>query len=215
MKRDLIYPFFIECCGLTTDKFWKGIFEDLAYGVAPYGAYILRGAIICNYKDKEFMYRIVKKDPAELYNEIYNLFTAKLNVMSKEQILQQKEDMERTQESATDWAAIKKKNIKDVLLANWALNMKNKHRLSLPQTRYILSIMFLGLIFKVFTSKDIIIKNGCIEEINGIRFSEGKVHIERDIYDIPYTPSPETVTFKTNMSDQWDRYVQSLTNKQI
>ena len=55
MKRELLYPFFIDCCAFTEDKFWKSVFEDLAYGIAPYGAYVSKGAIMCNYKDKEFI----------------------------------------------------------------------------------------------------------------------------------------------------------------
>jgi hypothetical protein len=210
MKKELLYPFFIDCCELTNDKFWKGVFEDLAYGIAPYGAYVSKGAIMCNYKDKEFMYRISKKEPQELYSEIFNLFTNKLNIMSKEQILQRKENVERVQEEAVDWSSIKKKNFKDVLIENWAISMKNKHNLTLKQTKYLISIIFLGLIFKIFTSKDIIVKNGVIEEIKGISFEHCKIHIERDIYDIQAISSPDIVTEKLNMSDEWEKYLNTL-----
>lgn len=210
MKRELVYPFFIDCCEFTEDKFWKGIFEDLAYGIAPYGAFVSKGAIVCNYKDKKFMYHIKKKDPKELYNEIYNLFTSKLNVMSKEQILYRKEAAELIQETPTDWLSIKKKNYKDVLIENWAIKKKSAYSLSIAQTKYLISIIFLGLIFKVFTSKDIILLNGEIDKINGISFAPHKVNVERDIYQIDFSPSPEIITEKLNMSDEWDRYIHLL-----
>ena len=210
MKRELLYPFFIDCTVFAKDKFWKGIFEDLAYGIAPYGAYVSKGAIVCNYKNKEFMYRIVNKNPEELYNELYNLFSLKLNIMSKEQVLQRKETNERVQEEITDWASIKKKNFKDFLLENWAIRAKNKYHLNLAQTRYLLTVIFLGLVFKIFTSKDIIIKNGIIEEIKGISFTHKKVILERDIYDIRSPPSPDIITYKLNMSDEWDKYISTL-----
>ena len=210
MKRELLYPFFIDCCEITKDKFWKSVFEDLAYGIAPYGAYVSKGAIMCNYKDKEFMYRITKKEPVELYNDIFNLFTTKLNVLSKEQIMQRKENVERVQEEALDWSSIKKKNFKDILVENWAISMKNKHNLSLKQTKYLISVIFLGLIFKIYTSKDIIVKNGVIEEIKGISFEQGKIKVERDIYDIQAISSPDIVTDKLNMSDEWEKYLNLL-----
>jgi len=210
MKRELLYPFFIDCAVYTNDKFWKSIFEDLAYGIAPYGAYVSKGAIMCNYKDKEFMYRIVKKDPAELYNDIYNIFTNKLNVISKEELLQRKEKIDKVQDDVIDWCAIKKKNFKDILIENWAISIKKKHNLTIKQTRYLISIIFLGLIFKIFTSKDIVIKNGAIETINGIHFTNNKINIERDIYDIQAVSSPDIVTDKLNMSDEWEKYLNTL-----
>jgi hypothetical protein len=195
---------------LTNDRFWKGIFEDLAYGIAPYGAFVSRGAIVCNYKDKKFMYHIKKKEPQELYNEIYNLFTSKLNVMSKEQILLRKESAELLHEVPSDWLSIKKKNYKDILIENWAIKKKNAHCLSISQTKYLISIIFLGLVFKVFTSKDIILQDGEIEKIKGISFLPNKVIVDRDIYQIDFSPSPDIITEKLNMSDEWDKYVNLL-----
>ena len=54
----LIYPIFLSCCEFSKDNFWKFIFEDLAYGNCPYGTYIVKNYICCNYKGKEFMYTI-------------------------------------------------------------------------------------------------------------------------------------------------------------
>ena len=53
----------MECSQFITDKFWENIFEDLAYGKSPYGTYISKGSLTCKYKDKEFIYKIEKKDP--------------------------------------------------------------------------------------------------------------------------------------------------------
>jgi hypothetical protein len=210
MRRELIYPFFIDCCEFTEDKFWKGIFEDLAYGIAPYGAFVSKGYIICNYKDKKFMYHIKKKEPQELFTEVYNLFTTKLNVMSKEQILNRKETAELLHEVPVDWLSIKKKNYKDLLIENWALKKKNAYHLSISQTKYLISIIFLGLVFKVFTSKDIILQDGEIDKIKGISFSPNKVNVERDIYQIEFSPSPDIITEKLNMSDEWEKYINLL-----
>ena len=47
---ELVYPFFLKCCEYTDDIFWKFVFEDLAYGKSPYGTYITKNFLCCNYK---------------------------------------------------------------------------------------------------------------------------------------------------------------------
>lgn len=210
MKKELIYPFFINCSLLTNDKFWKSVFEDLAYGIAPYGAFINKGFIMCNYKDKEFVYKICKKDPTELYDDIYNIFSTKLNIISSEEISNKKRNIEKIQEDITDWTNIKKKNLKDIMIENWAINMKNKYNLTTKVTRSLISVIFLALIFKSISSKDIILKNGNIEHINGISFENGKFHLEKDLYRMQSYFSPDIITEKLCMSDEWDKYLSSL-----
>ena len=57
--------------------FWENIFENLIYGKVPYGSYISKNYICCNYKRKEFSYKIDEtKDSKILYDEIYNLFSS-------------------------------------------------------------------------------------------------------------------------------------------
>ena len=63
IKREIIYPIFLECCQFTDDKFWENVFEDLAYGKTPYGTYISKDFLCCSYKKKEFSYKIEKKLP--------------------------------------------------------------------------------------------------------------------------------------------------------
>lgn len=210
MKRELLYPFFIECSCMTEDKYWKEIFTDLAYGVAPYGAYVSKGFIVCNYKEKEFMYKITQKEPSALYNDIYNLFTTKLNIISSVELANKKKTLEKFYEEIEDWNSIKRKNLKDVLIENWAINMKNTYGLTMKQTRSLVSMIFLCIIFKLITSKDIIIENGVIASITGISFEQGKVNMEKDLYDIRSTISPDIISNKLNMSDEWEKYLKNL-----
>jgi hypothetical protein len=138
------------------------------------------------------------------------LFTTKLNIISSEELSNKKRDIERFQEEMTDWSLIKKKTAKDVLIENWAIKMKNTHSLSLKQTKYLISIIFLALVFKVILSKDIIIKNNAIESIIGVSFENGKILLERDIYNIQNNSSPDIIADKVNMSDEWAKYLSTL-----
>ena len=63
IKKDIIYPIFLECCEYTKDEFWRSIFEDLAYGITPQGTFISKGSLCCSYKRKQFSYTIQRKEP--------------------------------------------------------------------------------------------------------------------------------------------------------
>jgi hypothetical protein len=213
MKKEIVYPFFIECCKYTDDAFWKSIFEDLAYSITPYGVYVNKDFLTCSYKDKEFSYKIQKKDPKELYEDIYSIFKNKLGLMSRDEIIKKKIDVDNMKEDIrtyTDWANLKKKNIKDLLIEKYALSMKTKYSLTLPQTRHLVSIIFLAFIFKVITSEDITIKNGNIEHIEGIDFEHGKIIMIKDIYDINATIYTDVIIDKKVMSDEWWKYTSSI-----
>ena len=213
MKREIVYPFFIECCKYTDDEYWKSIFEDLAYSITPYGVYVNKDFLVCNYKDKEFSYKIQKKDPQDLYREVTGIFKGKLGLMSRDEIIQKKNDIDSMKEDIrnyTEWSSIKKKNIKEILIENYAISMRSKYSLSLAQTRYLVSIIFLAFIFKVLTSNDINIQNGEIISIDGLEFENGKIIMTKDIYKMNAPIGPEIIIEKRLMSDEWYKYVTNV-----
>ena len=77
IKKDIIYPIFIECLNFCENKFWLSIFEDLAYGKSPHGTFIHKNFFCCNYKGKEFSYKIEEIEPKNIYSDIFNLLTKK------------------------------------------------------------------------------------------------------------------------------------------
>jgi hypothetical protein len=214
IKKEILYPMFLECFEYTTDSFWENVFEDLAYGKTPYGTYINKNFLCCNYKNKEFSYKIEKKDSEQLYNDVYNLLAKKLGLLSVRDKLNKKidfnnieEDLKNTRKS---WNNIRKKNIKDLLIENYVINMKNKYKLSVSHSRKLISTIFIGLIFKVFSVKDINYNNGVIESIDGITFEDNKVILERNVYDIENEYRKCILIDKTLMSDNWEKYLNSL-----
>lgn len=214
IKKEIIYPIFLECCQLAKDTFWVNVFEDLAYGKTPYGTYINKDFLCCSYKNKEFSYKIERKDPQELYNDIYELLTKKLGILSRKEKVKKRVDFHKTEsrikEFRQDWANIKKKNIKDLLVERYVIDMKNKYSLTIKQCKYLLSVLFIAIVFKVITSKDIEYSEGKIQNIDGIEFTKKKIHIKRDIYEIDLNSSPEILVDKKVMSDNWEKYLTTL-----
>ena len=214
IKKDIIYPIFLECSQFITDKFWENIFEDLAYGKSPYGTYITKGSLTCKYKDKEFIYKIEKKYVKTLYTEVYVLLSKKLGLLSHQDKLNKKIDFENIEneikEGRKNWNSIRKKNIKDLLIENYVISMKNKYSLSIKQAKYLLSVIFIGMVFKIITVKDIEYKDGIINCINGIEFKKKEIIVNKDIYDIKYNINNIIIEDKNLMSSNWEKYLEYL-----
>ena len=217
LKNEIIYPIFLECLKYCKDSFWENIFEDLIYGKAPYGTYISKDFIICSYKGKEFSYKIDKtKDSLILYNELFEILFSKLGLLSAKDKIKKKIDFynyENTLKENRDksWTSIRRKNIKDLYIENYVIAMKKKYNLNIKQTRHLLSMISLGLIFKVILAKDIVYNNGIIENIKGINFVNKNIIFEKNIYNLEnkYT---YILIEKPTLSAEWEKFIKKLEN---
>lgn len=215
IKKEIIYPIFLECSQIAIDNLWKNIFEDLSYGITPYGTYITKEFLCCGYKDKEFSYKIDPKGNSTLiYNDIYSLLTNNLGILSNKEKNKKRLDFNKIEQDIKDsrkcWSSIKKKNAKDLLVEKYVIDMKNKYSLTIKQSRYLLSAVFIALILKVLTPKDIVYEDGKIVNIVGIEFENKKIIIKKNIYGINVSFSPEIVIDKKAMYDNWEKYLVQL-----
>lgn len=214
IKKELIYPIFLECCKYVDDSFWENIFENLAYGKTPYGTYISKNFLCCSYKNKEFSYKIERKDPEELYKDVYNLLNNKLGILSSKEKVKQKDNFQKTEEKMKEvrqeWATIRKKNVKELILERYVLNMQKKYFLTVKQTKYLLSIIIVALMFKAISSDDIEYSDNKIHKINGIDFEKNKIIINKDIYNTEVDIIDDSVVETKNMIDNWEKYLNNL-----
>ncbi len=219
LKKEIVYPIFLECCPYATDTFWENVFEDLAYGKTPYGTYISKDFLCCSYRKKDFSYKIERKEAKQVHDEVYHLLMTKLGLFSPQERVRQKkafDDLESNMRfSRNSWSSIRKKSIKELLIELFVTKMKNKYSLSLKQSRYLLSAIFMAMVFKVITSDDIEYENGGIQAIDGINFSEGHVVITRDLYDLNVSTIPKLALEKKRMSDNWTKYLKELRRNSI
>lgn len=222
LKREIQWPYFLECTQFCDDIFWENIFEELAYGKPPFGTYISKGFLTCSYKGKEFSYKIERKDPEILYNDIYKLLTEKIGILSHKEKAQKKlifHELERNiKDSRHDWSSIRRKNIKDTMYEKYVIDMKNKYSLSLKQCKYLLSVILISIMFKSITPKDIEYKDDRIHHIAGIEFEKGKIILERDICSLMSNTDVDTseTVIENNskiLSDNWEKYLIFLRSK--
>lgn len=216
IKREIIYPVFLDCCQFTNDSFWQNIFEELAYGKTSYGIYISKNFICCNQKRKEFSYKIENKDPQVVFNELIQLFKNKAGLQSHQEKLNTRRNFNQLEDETNkniknNWGSIKKKNMKELLIELYVTKMKNKYFLTLEQARYLISIIYIGIIFKVIVpKKDINYLNGEIIDIAGIEFDRKKVILSKDIYSVEITPEVPNEPSKKTMTEVWNRYIKEL-----
>jgi len=216
VKKEIVYPFLLECVPYCTDNFWQCVFEDLAYAKPPTGSYISKNFLCCSYKNKEFSYKLQRKDPELLYNEIYTLLTEKLGTLSQKEKLKKKlafQDFEEhLREAKTDWSSIRKKSHKDMLYERYVLEMKEVHNLSMAKTRYLLSLLVVAIMFKCITSKDIEFSDNKIQNINGILIENGEITLTRSLCHS--TEVTKIIEEEDNtISKNWESFVKLLRNK--
>jgi hypothetical protein len=212
-SKEILYPIFLQCCQYCDDVFWESVFNELSYGKTPYGIYINKGFLCCNHKDKEFNYKIDSNAASKkIYTDIKNMFT-KVGIMSQRDKIHKKisfYDVEtKITNSRKSWANIRKKTLKDILIENFVLDMKVKHNLSIIQSKYLLSLLFDAFIFKVILPTDVKYKDGKIISIDGINFENGKVSIDKNIYNGKQDILTDTHVEK-KISTLWDRYISML-----
>jgi len=214
-KKEIIYPFFLECCQFAEDTFWESVFEDLSYGTTPYGTYINKGFLCCNYKNKEFSYKLERKDPKTLYTDIYNLLTKKVGILSQKEKQKKRIDFHQVEKmiknSRQKWSDIRKKNIKDLLIERYIVAMRREHSLTIKQAKYLLAVVTLALVFKIITAKDITYEDDEIKHIEGIEITKGKIKLKRNIYDVDTSGCSGTqLHVRKNLSENWEKYLKQL-----
>lgn len=185
--KEIVYPIFISSLEYATDIFWKSIFEDLAYGVTPYGCYISNNYLCCCLKNKEFSYNIKEtNDPELTFKNVFSLLNNKLGLLSSSDKVKKLYDFYKLEEDMKNsrngnWLNIKKKkNTRDFIIENYIIDKKRKYNLKNSDASYLFSIIIIGLTFKTITSDDIVYENGKILDIEGITFKEGEIILLKD-----------------------------------
>ena len=211
--QTIVYPVFLHSSFLCGDDFWKKIFEELAYGISPYGTFFDGNAICCRYKSQNFLFNFTNQTPIEVYTKLKLIFQSKLKLKSKLDHFNDKRIFLSvlSKQSCNEWVQIKKKNIKDILIEMYVIDMKNKHHLSVIQMKQLFSIIMLGFHFKLLTNKDIVynIDTKRIDSIEGISISTKRIFLDRELQST-IELEMDRHTYIGNCDEYWNKYLCSL-----
>ena len=181
-KKELIHPIFLECKSQCSCEYWKGVFEDFAYGKYPKQIYIHNFRIQSTNRKKFFDYSFKNKSVDIIVDEIIELLTHHTDLISSEEIKKKKVSNEPyKKDSWLNWKDIKRKYIKDVLLMDYALNLKKNFSLTYRQTssfcQKLMVYVYSGQINTIHMS------NGKIDNIEGIDMNENGEIIFTELND--------------------------------
>lgn len=212
MRKELIYPIFLEAVKYSNDAFWRQTFEDMAYGICPYGSYFNKGFFCCSYKGKEFSYRLEAEDPEKLFKDVYNLLANRLGIASSNDRSQKLQDFEKIRSEFQElrnskWSSIKKKTSRDYIIDSFIVEMKQTYKLSDKESRRLSSIINIGLIFKTISPKEIVYENGKIKSIQNISFEKGKVIYDHNQLQIDNNGYNIIFQERGTLSELWRKYI--------
>ena len=222
MTRDVVHPVFLNCCQHVVDNYWENVFTELAYNVTPYGSYINNMIFNCKTKNGEIISVLIdENNTKKTHDDIYTTIKNNLNISSPAERIQTQQDFNKTEEelknNRNNWSDIKKKNIKDVLIDMFVIEMKIMYKLLLCQARILRSIIHTGILFKAIDGDDITMDCGKITSIKGITFDNKVIHNELDMYNTETTTQTNSTDnhVRGTMSKLWDKYVLDLEHKKI
>lgn len=198
-QKDVVYGVLLECSKIAKDEFWRNFYEDLASGKASRGIYISNGVIHSSNKRGGFTYNITDKAPEVIVQELHYLLTTHTSICSrkdmtkKRQIVQEIED-ELNEYDRGKWKAIKRKNVRNMLLVDFALSLRHKYGLTWPATLSAYHTIVTAFECKTHSSKDVNYERGKIRSIDDIDISEDKTTIinQRDLTEDEPELKPET-----------------------
>ncbi len=217
--RLITHPIFLACREKTEDLFWKGIFENLAYGKAPRGVYLKGNCLYSVTKKKEFTYNFENQLADKIYTEVFALLTGygvktKGELSRKKQAFDQYQQTNSTRKSENLWAKIKKKNVRDDLIQEYVLSCKKEYHLSDEKTKELYFFITTGIVFKIFTGVDVVLAEGYIETIHGVEF-HGKDEGSEEGGDFVITRQFKKPVFKKTsvrevyLYELWSNYLKS------
>jgi hypothetical protein len=181
-KKELIHPIFLECKACCPSEYWKGVFEDFAYGKYPKQIYIHNFKLQSTNRKKYFEYTFKNKTPEIMVDQIIELLNHHTDLISSEEIKKKKDNNEPYKKDVwITWKDIKRKYIKDILLMEYALSLKKNFSLTYRKTssfcQKLMVYVYSGQITTIHMS------DGKIDNIEGIDVDENGEIIFTELND--------------------------------
>jgi len=214
-RKEIIYPILQECALLSKDDFWKQFYEDLSIGKSTKGIYIINGSIQTSNKRNGFTYNITDKSPEDIITELHSLLINYTGIYSKKDVAKRKQFVDEIEEELKEyknskWTSIKRKNVRLMLLADFAIYLGKKH--SLPWSKVIQSFETIISAFdnKTHKSKDISYKNGKVLAIDDIEFDDEQkliINLRQDKISDDTNSAAETETKTILLQNLFEPYM--------
>jgi len=179
-KLEILYPLLAECCEFCTDSNLREIFEDLSTGKGGKALYVQNGMVLTANKKNGFSYTFSDKTPSQIYLDLSELILTQSGICANKELEKRKKYIDEIKdefENYERWSNIKRKNVKDRHILNFAIKMAKQYNLDSEMVYRKINSLF---DFKTHSSKDVDFYDGCIQEIDDLTFSSEGVINERE-----------------------------------
>lgn len=175
-KRKVLYPILAECAALTTDCFWKDLFEKASFGKFIKGFTINRDYLIYKRGSKSDSV-LIPNSPHEAYSVCVSFFQSSAKIYSDEDLkkIHEEERLMQLEEQLKErtWSKTRKRQA-EVLIDDYICELKAKYHLGVEQGKKLEDLINIGLLYNYFNKDNIILKDGMISEIKSLKYDETK-----------------------------------------
>ncbi len=214
-KRDICYPIFLQVSQLSSDTFWKYLFEDMSYGIVPFGVCMDDKTVYCRFRGKQFHYIYDGNTPHDINLYLTQTFKLKLGIQSKIDCIQNKMVLGNILvQQCKQWKDIKKKNIKNIIIENFVIQLKHKYKLDVKQSQRLLCFINVAFMFKMISNSDVIYdcEQCIIKDINGIDFqkllSKKRIIVTKNI--VSSVQCENQSSEKRKIHEMWLKYINTI-----
>ena len=175
--KEIIYPILSECADLAKDEFWKQLYHDLSAGKVTKGIFISHGVIQSTNKRNGFQYSIADKAPEVIIVELHHLITTHTSICSRKDVSKKQAFIEDLEKELVDyskgkWTSIKRKNLRMILLVDYALHLQKAHNLDWTATMAAHRTIVRAFDDKTHSSRDVEYEDGKIISIQDIELDD-------------------------------------------
>lgn len=180
--KEVVYPILSECADLVRDEFWKQLYQDLSAGKVTKGIFISHGVIQSSNKRNGFQYSITDKAPEVIIVELHLLITTHTSICSKKDVSKKQVFIEELEKELSNydrgkWTSIKRKNLRMILLVDYAIYLQKLHNLDWISTMAAHRTIVRAFDDKTHSSKDVEYEDGKIISIQDIEIDEDRKSI--------------------------------------
>lgn len=212
--KEIIYPILSECADLVKDEFWKQLYQDLSAGKATKGIFISHGVIQSSNKRNGFQYSITDKAPEVIVVELHHLITTHTSICSRKDVSKKQSFIEDLENELAEyhkgkWTSIKRKNLRMILLVDYALHLQKQYNLDWTAAMAAHRTIVRAFEDKTHTSKDVEYEDGKIVSIQDIELDEdGKSIINLREDNVQETEATVSETNRPGLlKSLWEPYV--------
>ena len=170
-RKEPIHKLFYLCSTCTPDAAWSEFLRDCSFGKFPKGVRFENGMLKCSRKKQTFSVPI-PNDVEKAVQIIIAVFRDKLQIKTARELKSAalRFDRERQENQIKTWKDASTIAAKTSLIRNFIERFSIHYGLTPSETREMTLLIDLAMTTKCMTSKKIVMQEGKIVQIEGLRF---------------------------------------------